>query len=590
MADNDYEIIEGVLGTGTSEELWSNNYFPVIPFSIQDFSISALLPSMLYMARFGHRRGRGHFEDTFGKKASISNVAKELIRKSESNLVGFDDQAGTSVLGDLLLASCLENQKSVEGQQTPVQRVYPTHYLASWVDLPVKVSSLRGVPEFLSAVLANQSIGEWIEPSKHQGNFQMGVGFSKNVLLSVFGRAMEIDGYVSNFMGDQFIEKKAKEIGVEELLAVRLGQACGGAPKKSAKSLQNKNEGEKIPNRHPLARQAGNHLRKDLSILIRAYGTSVPRKVFLEMLESAISLGLSNLILSTAKLLEDWERTGEISDTQPPWPVFVDGSNGTDSRLRNLSEASMEECIRRYERTPIRMTILKILDIESRLDEEIEKISPVNMPDSVEWIRLLGEIFHKRHPRSKNILEMIGRNCRKLALEFEKEFRPEIVSKLRNNALSPALNLAEVINSLRGNTPGTKNMDVLSSALASNEPNGISKSRSGRRTQNGVSSNTTLRSIVLQPPLLEFLVHRHVFREDGAKQFLSLQGLLRLLRENYGLYVDCAPPGQPISQDLLLKNKKYVEDRLRDLGLLLGVNDAESMKQIKPHYVGAYHV
>jgi len=590
MADNDYEIIESVLGAGTSEELWSNNYFPAIPFSIQNFSISALLPSMLYMARFGHRRGRGHFEDTFGKKASISNVAKELIRKSESNLVGFDDQAGASVLGDLLLASCLENQKGLEGQQTPVLRVYPTHYLASWVDLPKDVGNLRGVPEFLSALLANQSTSEWIEPSKHQGIFQMGVGFSENALLSVFGRAMEIDGYVSNFMGDRFVEKKAREIGVEELLAIRLGQACGSAPKKSAKSPKNKNESEKIPNRHPLARQAGEHLRKDLTVLIQAYGTSVPRKVFLEMLESAISLGLSNLILSTARILEEWERTGEISGTQPPWPVFVDGSNGTDSRLRNLSEASMQECIRRYERTPIRMTLLQILDTKSRVDKEIKKIVPMNLPDATEWIRLLGKIFHGQHLRSENILERIEEDCEKLALEFEKEFRPEIANKLRNNALSPALNLAEVINILRGKTPGIKNIDVLNSALASNEPNGISKSRSGRRTQNGVSSNTTLRSIVLQPPLLEFLVHRHVLREDGSKQFLSLQGLLRLLRENYGLYVDCEPPGQPISQELLLKNKKYVEDRLRDLGLLLGVNDAESMKQIKPHYVGTYHV
>jgi hypothetical protein len=35
---------------------------------------------------------------------------------------------------------------------------------------------------------------------------------------------------------------------------------------------------------------------------------------------------------------------------------------------------------------------------------------------------------------------------------------------------------------------------------------------------------------------------------------------------------------------MLLRNKTYLERRLRDLGLLIGVNDAESMKQLKPHY------
>jgi hypothetical protein len=36
----------------------------------------------------------------------------------------------------------------------------------------------------------------------------------------------------------------------------------------------------------------------------------------------------------------------------------------------------------------------------------------------------------------------------------------------------------------------------------------------------------------------------------------------------------------------LLRNKNWLERRLRDLGLLIGVNDAESMKQLKPRYHG----
>jgi hypothetical protein len=32
-----------------------------------------------------------------------------------------------------------------------VQRVLPTHYFASWLDLPDTVTSLRRIPELLSA-------------------------------------------------------------------------------------------------------------------------------------------------------------------------------------------------------------------------------------------------------------------------------------------------------------------------------------------------------------------------------------------------------------------------------------------------------
>jgi hypothetical protein len=63
-----------------------------------------------------------------------------------------------------------------------------------------------------------------------------------------------------------------------------------------------------------------------------------------------------------------------------------------------------------------------------------------------------------------------------------------------------------------------------------------------------------------------------------------LQRFLALLRDGYGLYVDRAPPGQSISAELLLENKAWLERRLRDLGLWIGVNDAESMKQLRPRH------
>ena len=40
----------------------------------------------------------------------------------------------------------------------------------------------------------------------------------------------------------------------------------------------------------------------------------------------------------------------------------------------------------------------------------------------------------------------------------------------------------------------------------------------------------------------------------------------------------------PVPTELLQRNRRHLERRLRDLGLLSGVNDAERMKKLKPRY------
>ena len=39
-----------------------------------------------------------------------------------------------------------------------------------------------------------------------------------------------------------------------------------------------------------------------------------------------------------------------------------------------------------------------------------------------------------------------------------------------------------------------------------------------------------------------------------------------------------------VSNELLLANRTALERRLRDLGLLAGVNDAETMKRLRPRF------
>jgi hypothetical protein len=61
-------IVEEALTKQRADTLWTSNYLPVLPITAQDFDVGALLPAMLYMARWGRRRGVGNFIKTFGQR------------------------------------------------------------------------------------------------------------------------------------------------------------------------------------------------------------------------------------------------------------------------------------------------------------------------------------------------------------------------------------------------------------------------------------------------------------------------------------------------------------------------------------------
>ena len=128
-------------------------------------------------------------------------------------------------------------------------------------------------------------------------------------------------------------------------------------------------------------------------------------------------------------------------------------------------------------------------------------------------------------------------------------------------------------------------LKFLDSSLMINEPTGLGrKRRVSRSLAGGRRKMFDARSMVLSNTLLEALVHRHLVEGGGL---LSFAAFVKLLRERYGLCVDEAPPGTTASHEDLARNRAILERRLRDLGLLIGVNDAESMKHLKRRYEGA---
>ena len=121
MADNARKLVEDVLGPSMTREIWSGSYDKVLPVSVQGFELSAVLPAVFYMFRFGERRGKGKFLEIFGDKdgspsqisrsATIERIAERLSGTVE--LCGFKGEAEKAILGDLLLCFCLETLSTI---------------------------------------------------------------------------------------------------------------------------------------------------------------------------------------------------------------------------------------------------------------------------------------------------------------------------------------------------------------------------------------------------------------------------------------------------------------------------------------------
>ena len=85
MSNTPKTIANEVLTPARVRELWTANYLPALPFTPQNFDIGTLLPAMLYMARWGQRRGKGAFKEAFGKK--IKGLRGFVWVLFEANLV-----------------------------------------------------------------------------------------------------------------------------------------------------------------------------------------------------------------------------------------------------------------------------------------------------------------------------------------------------------------------------------------------------------------------------------------------------------------------------------------------------------------------
>ena len=584
--------VEEVLSPSMAKEIWTGNYDKALPVTLQGFDLTAVLPAVFYMFRFGRRRGMGKFLETFGpaegtpqqrkRKTTVERVAGKLA--ANENFVGFCSEAEKAVLGDLLLCFCLDNIRRAPGRTEQVQRVAPAHYMASWLDLPDSVGHLRQVPEMIVAMLADQA-GESIEPeSAGLTWFPVGKDHEQNVLLRAFRQGVECRGELSSLTADRFDESN-RTVGIDQLLTVRLAQQLKSAPQKLRGSSQ-------IPNQRPIAALASRRFSEDIRRFVRAYADVIPRRAFVEMLEPCIAVGVTAIFSSTVDILFDWSESGKIlpKSKQSPSPLFMDCSNGVDRRLRSQAEQSLDDFMRRTARFPVILMTLRLLDHKARYDRKIRKRGIPTRPDAGKWLDLLGDLLHERDSEAAFMHREIDSKTEELAEKLEEDY-PDAAAILRNDTgeSNPFRRLAEALTSLISQSWARTNMvTMIDSILLIDRPNGLAAKRKTSRKDatTGARRQREVRSLVFTDSTLDYLVHLHLLKSGNKAgvRALSLRDFIHDLRERYGFCVDEAPPGMAVAGDLLQANRAVLERRLRDLGLLAGVNDAEAMKRLRPRF------
>ena len=596
MANNARAIVQEVLPRRMANEIWSARYDKVLPISFNDFELSAVLPAVFYMFRFGKRRGRGKFLETFApnggtararrQTATVERIAGELA--SNSNLKGFDSDVERAILSDLLLCFCLENSKHALGRDKQIQRVAPAHYMASWIDLPEKAVNLRYVPEMIVAMLANQK-GEYIQPNFDDSHtwFAIGKAHEENLLLSAFSNGVKRDGHIGDLAADKFDEQHA-DIGIDQLLMIRLAQSLRAAPDKARDQ-----EGAQISNQRPIAEKAAKNFSEDIRRFVRSYAEIVPRHAFVNLLESCISTGMTAILTSVIEILFEWAETSIVTERQhqEPASIFVDCSNGVDNRLRSLSEQSLDDLMRRIERIPEILMMLRLLDYAARDNRKIKSRGlPMTRPYATAWLDLLGALLHESHEEADYVHRQMDDHAEKLANALSDDY-PEATEVLRNERSqpNPIRRLAAALTPLMGAYARSNTIKMVDSTLNIGRPNGLARKRKTTRGTQMAESGRRLRevrSLVLNDSVLDYLVHLHLLRSNNKPRVrpLSLRHFLDTIRERYGFYVDTTPPHMMISNELLQANREVLERRLRDLGLLVGVNDAEAMKRLQPRF------
>ena len=246
--------------------------------------------------------------------------------------------------------------------------------------------------------------------------------------------------------------------------------------------------------------------------------------------------------------------------------------------------------MRRLERVPVVLMALRLLDYEARSRPRIKLQKVATRPYATEWLNLLGDLAHHRHAEAQRVAFAIEDKAEKLAEKLAED-HDDVAGSLgdADDQRHSVWRLASGLMALKGASDFQKHfIGMVDSILAVGRPNGLAVKRTTTRGSGpGTRRRREVRALVFTDSVLDYLVHLHLLPGPKGGADANIVSFLDFLREDYGFHVETAPPGMTISNEVLGRNRAALERRLRDLGLLIGVNDAERMKRLTPRFEAA---
>ncbi|MDG6999695.1 MAG: hypothetical protein JRN15_11330 [Nitrososphaerota archaeon] len=593
------QILEDALSKAIVTKVWSANVESIMPLTFNDVDLQAVMPAVLYTLRWGGRRGGGRFIESFASNGArdvkpLDVARKVLDRQRASGRFVCDqdisDDEQSSTIANLFSGLCFDNRKSIPGIEQPIQRVYPVHYLSSKFDLPGEVAHLRGVPEYVVGILTSIGTHKTVDATDgllHSLDQRFNSG-SVLHLLRLYASAVRVcdedEKRAANLGNPNEVidEAAAAGLGIDQLLLMRASECIDYFPPRQ----KNSGGGYKPP--ISITERQNLIFEHDLRDFLRFYGSDLPRNKLNRSLEVLIGLNLFASLLSFSRIMHVWFDKGELLnvDEQRPYGILIDCSKGEDRDIRRFAEQTYGEALRRYVATTIPIKAYQILTRAAEIDRRAE-FPPLSGSDPRRLLEAAGDIFHRN--RGGRVMERLRDDVEELYAALTESDDDTLLAASLDVDGSPVASLARVIVEMMGSKVLDQNMvNLLDSCLGAND-NGRGTSmvakRNSQRSRGGLTRAYSLeRSFRLPDIVIETLAHRLLIHPDrGVVRRLTVREFIDELAERYGLCIDHGE-GMKVPADVFRRNREYLEERLRSLSLLEGVNDAENMKVLQPRY------
>jgi len=566
-----------VLGGELHSELIGFKYEPLSLIDPNNFRVHEAIPGLIYVFRYGRRRGKGRWTEVslsdeprqeLTTRVTVRDVARTLVQESP-RLEGFDQQAGEDIVSDWLAAAVVQTLRGTGEVDDPVQWIRPLHYFACWADLPKQFINLRSVPELLAGVMTDADSG--VLGRDPSGPFSVAANPSMNILLEVLGHGVNY-GNTEDLTGDRLAVESDTDIGPEELLCAVLGEQLGSAPRPIG------GEGGTVPVYDTLCPLQARQLREDVSVLLRAYHRTMPSSVLIEYVCAILCANLNAFWLCHMATANRLYQTGYHDEvTAEELSLFFDAGADANSTVRQLAETAVAEnyhMMETYVRTAVGLRLL------ARLVDTAELSVPDPSEDTVAHLQALANLRINREPN----VEMAAKiYLQRLRGKFEEA--SELISGDMEAILHGQANMSAV--------------DRLVEVLVRIQSELFERLRkfhtgcTGAATSYGIVRTHGVRPPVpyysLTNPAIEALVHANCVKRNKtlAEVRVPISGLQQILCSKYGLLLDgsqASGGSGRVSQAVYDENLKRFNERLRMLGLLRDVSDAQAMQTLELTY------